>query len=196
MKQFLTHKLREGNFGSSQPDDAALCRTVWQCLLMILLAASLVACGGVQDQDLRNYVKEVKARKKGKIPPLPEPQQFEIFSYDETSVRDPFIPTQVIEAAANTDSGPRPEVGRVKDVLEEFALGSLKMMGSLEKDGKRWALMRAPDGTLHRTTAGRYMGQNNGKILKISESQLDLKEIVPDGLGGWVERFSTLTVNE
>ena len=65
-----------------------------------------------------------------------------------------------------------------------------------EKDGKRWALLRAPDGTLHRTTAGRYMGHNHGKILKISESQLELKEIVPDGLGGWVERFSTLTVNE
>ncbi|WP_455199183.1 pilus assembly protein PilP, partial [Kaarinaea lacus] len=143
MKQLLTQTLRERISRSSQPDRASLFKIAGQCLLMVPLAIVLVACGGTQDQDLRNYVKEVKARKKGNIPPLPEPQKFEIFTYDESSVRDPFVPTQVIEAAANAGSGPHPEVGRVKDVLEEFALGSLKMMGSLERDGKRWALMKA-----------------------------------------------------
>ena len=70
------------------------------------------------------------------------------------------------------------------------------MMGSIEKEGVRWALILTADGTLHRTTVGRYMGQNNGQIMKISESQLELREIVPDGLGSWVEKFTTLSTQE
>jgi len=196
MEHLHSQTMRKGTLRTLTSGEHNPARFVGRYLLLVTLATGLVACGGVQDQDLRDYVKQVKARQKGNIPPLPKPQLFEIFSYDESSVRDPFIPAQIIQASSNAEAGPRPEEGRAKDVLEEFALGSLKMMGSLEKDGKRWALMRAPDGTLHRTTVGHYMGQNNGKILKISESQLELKEIVPDGLGGWVERFSTLTVNE
>jgi len=161
-----------------------------------MLAVGLVACGDVQDADLRDYVKEIKAKDRGRIPPLPEPQKFEIYAYDETSLRDPFIPTKVIEAANNADSGIKPDTTREKDVLEEFPLGSLKLMGSLEKSGQRWALLRAPDGTLHRTKKGRHMGQNNGEILRITENELELKEIVPDGLGGWIERFTTLTASE
>jgi len=81
-------------------------------------------------------------------------------------------------------------------VLEQYAVGSLKMMGSLEQNGRRWALIRASDGTLHRITAGRHLGKNNGEIVSITESQLELKEIVPDGLGGWIERMTTLAVGE
>ena len=160
------------------------------------LAMGLVACGGAPDADLRQYVSDTKALKKSHIPPLPEPQKFEIYAYNDESLRDPFIPTRAINIASDSDSGPRPDTTREKDVLEEFPLGSLKMMGSLEKNGKRWALLKAPDGTLHRTTKGRHMGQNNGKILKITESELELKEIIPDGLGGWIERLSTLTASE
>ena len=161
-----------------------------------LITIVLVACGGAENADLRDYVSEIKSRDKGRIPPLPEPQTFEIYAYDEASLRDPFISTQVIEAANNTDSGLRPDHSRQKDVLEEYPLGSLKMMGSLEQSGKRWALLKAPDGTLHRTTKGHHIGHNNGEILKITENMLELKEIVPDGLGGWIERHSTLTASE
>ena len=165
-------------------------------LFIVLITIGLVACGGAENADLRDYVSEIKSRDKGRIPPLPEPQTFEIYTYDEASLRDPFVSTQVIEAANNADSGLRPDHSRQKDVLEEYPLGSLKLMGSLEQSGKRWALLKAPDGTLHRTTKGRHMGHNNGEILKITENMLELKEIVPDGLGGWIERFSTLTTSE
>lgn len=163
---------------------------------ILVLAIGLVACGDTPDADLRQFVSDTKAKEKGRIPPLPEPQKFEIYTYDEESLRDPFVPAKIVEDTKGSDSGLRPDTNRVKDVLEEYPLGSLKMMGSLEKNGKLWALLRAPDGTLHRTTKGRHMGQNNGKIIKITESELELKEIVPDGLGGWIERFSTLTTSE
>ena len=69
-------------------------------------------------------------------------------------------------------------------------------MGTLEKEGTRWALIRTADGTLHRTSKGHHVGDNNGEIIAISENQIQLREIVPDGLGGWVERFTTLSTDE
>jgi type IV pilus assembly protein PilP len=98
--------------------------------------------------------------------------------------------------AIPTNNGLKPDMKRQRDVLEQYAIGSLKMMGSLEKNGNRWALIRASDGTLYRITSGRHIGKNNGKVVSITESQLELKEIVPDGLGGWIERMTTLAVSE
>jgi len=167
-----------------------------QYIGIAILTVGLVACGDTPDADLRQFVADTKSKGKGRIPPLPEPQTFEIYTYDDESLRDPFIPAKIANAAKDSNSKLRPDSNRVKEVLEEFALGSLKMMGSLEKSGKLWALLKAPDGTLHRATKGGHVGQNNGKIIKITESELELKEIVPDGLGGWIERFSTLTASE
>ncbi len=171
-------------------------RTI-QCIIAAMLVVGLAACGEEQAEDLRNYIEEIKARKKIDIPPLPTPQRFETFTYNDSKLRDPFKPTTVIEvASADYSSGLRPDAGRPKDVLERFAIGSMKMMGVLEKKGRIWALIRASDGTLYRTKEGRHMGQNHGEIIKITENQLELREIIPDGLGGWTERFTTLTVNE
>ena len=166
-------------------------------LLIGWAVLGLSACGGDETNDLHTYIKEVKARQKGRIPPLPKPQEFEKFIYNDSTLRDPFIPTTVLEAAEKgPDNGLKPDMSRERDVLEQFALGSMKMMGSLEKNGRRWALIRATDGTLYRTTIGRHMGQNDGEITKISETELELREIVPDGLGGYIERFTTLAVSE
>jgi type IV pilus assembly protein PilP len=157
---------------------------------------SLSACGGDETEDLQSYIQQIKARPKNPIAPLPKPQEFEIFTYNDASLRDPFAPTQVIQAAEAKNSGLRPNMSREKDVLEQYALGSLKMVGILEKNRKRWALIIAPDGTLYRTTLKRYVGQNNGEIIRITETEIELREIVQDGLGGWVERYTTLAVNE
>jgi len=163
--------------------------------MAIFLAVSLTACGGEENVDLRSYVAEVKAQQKSRIPPLPKPQTFEVFTYDDATLRDPFVPTVELQAA-NTNNGLKPDLSREREVLEQYAIGSLKMMGSLEKNGRRWALIRASDGTLHRITVGRHLGKNNGEVLAITETQLELKEIVPDGLGGWIERRTTLAVSE
>lgn len=168
--------------------------TIIRSLLLATLAIALVGCGLEAGSDLQGYVVQVKARQKSNIPPLPEPKEFEIFTYDQASLHDPFIPSKVIEAAEQSaDNGLRPDLERERDPLEKFKLGSLRMMGSLEKNGRHWALVGSPDGTLHRTTKGHYMGENNGEIITISETQIKLREIVADGLGGWVEKFTTLS---
>jgi type IV pilus assembly protein PilP len=171
-------------------------RTVlYRCILTISMVAGLSACGNEETVDLHTYVNEVKARQKHHIPPLPKPQEFKIFTYNDSGLRNPFEPTVEIQAL-DSNNGLKPDMSRDRDVLEQYALGSLKMMGSLEKNGQKWALIRAGDGTLFRTTVGRHIGKNNGQILKITESQIDLEEIVPDGLGGWIKRTSTLAVSE
>jgi len=161
----------------------------------LFLIVGLTACGGEENVDLQSYVSEVKARQKSRIPPLPKPQTFDVFTYNDATLRNPFVPTVEI-LAVESDNGLKPDMDRERDVLEQYAVGSLKMMGSLEKNGRRWALIRASDGTLHRITVGRHLGKNNGEIVSVTESQLELKEIVPDGLGGWMERMTTLAVGE
>lgn len=194
-----TAKQLSSTFPGSKPDDVvrsfATCTILSRCILGIFIIAGLSACGDIETTDLHAYVSDVKARQKSRIPPLPTPQQFEIFAYSDDSLRNPFEPTIEIQAL-DTNNGLKPDMDRDRDVLEQFALGSLKMMGSLAKNGRLWALVRASDGTLYRTTVGRYLGSNNGRILKITESQIELREIVPDGLGGWIERVTTLAASE
>jgi type IV pilus assembly protein PilP len=167
----------------------------YRCSLAIALGLGLSACGGEANSDLKSYVAEVQARQKSHIPALPTPAEFQIFSYNDSSLRNPFVPTVEL-LPIDEGNGLKPDMRRDRDVLEQYALGSLKMMGSLEKNGQLWALIRSSDGTLYRTTVNRHLGKNNGLITKITESQIELREIVPDGLGSWIERVTTLAASE
>lgn len=166
------------------------------CILALFSVVALVGCAEKGTDDLKAYVQAVEQRQKGSIPPLPELREYETFTYDDSSLRDPFEPPEKADIKARPNTGLQPDLKRQREVLEQYSLGSLRMVGSIEKDGRRWALVIAPDGTLHRAAAGQHMGQDNGKIIRITESEVELKEIVPDGLGGWIERRTTLTVSE
>ena len=183
------------NSNSTNKVWAHLHSTLGHAILAAFIVVGLSACGDESTTDLGKYVQEVKARQKSRIPPLPKPQEFRIFAYNDSTIRNPFEATVEVQAL-DTNNGLKPDMARNREVLEQYALGSLKMMGSLEKNGKLWALVRASDGTLYRTTTGKHLGKNNGRISKITETQIELKEIVPDGLGGWIERTSTLAASE
>jgi type IV pilus assembly protein PilP len=163
-------------------------------LLIVLVSLGLlVSCSGEKHADLADYVKKVKAKQKGRVEPLPEIVDYPTYTYDDSNLRDPFIPPAPKHIASNPNL--RPDHHK-PDVLEQFPLDTLKMVGSLEQSGQRWALIKAQDGTLYRTKKGRYMGQDNGKIVGVTENKVVLQEIVPDGLGGWVKREAVLTVSE
>ena len=162
---------------------------------IVIICLGLVAgCGGENYDDLHQYVKEVKGKQKGKIEPLPEIVEYPAYAYNDTELRDPFIPPAP-KRMASSDPNLRPD-NHTPDILEQFPLDTLQMVGSLEQSGQRWALIKAQDGTLYRTTKGRYMGQDNGKIVSVSETKVVLQEIVPDGLGGWVKREAVISVSE
>lgn len=168
--------------------------------LVLLLAAPLLlsACGSEQHGDLVAYVDKIKSREGGGIEPLPEVKPYETFVYIDEDRRDPF--TQYIEEVRKqetADTGLRPDITRKREALEEFPLDSLKYVGTLEKKGRVWALISAPDNTVYRVQVGNHMGANYGEILEITETEVKLKEIIPNGAtGGWVDRIASLSLSE
>ncbi len=165
-----------------------------------LVAGSLAACSGNNTEDLRTYVEDVKSRQHPRVDPLPEFAPYETHLYQAQSDRDPFTPPVVSapksEVAQASGTGISPDFNRAREPLESEPLDSLRMVGTLERAGSSWALVRMSDSTIHRVKPGNYLGQNHGKIVGITESEVELNEIVPDGLGGWMERQAALALSE
>ncbi|MGH8397196.1 MAG: pilus assembly protein PilP [Gammaproteobacteria bacterium] len=164
--------------------------------LLVVVCTTLVLAGcGDRMQDLKQYVAQVKARRGGHIAPLPQIKPFETYTYDDMNLRSPFVPQ--LQSYANSGGvgntkGLHPDFNRPHEYLEQFPLDSLKMMGTMTIKGDMYALIRDGDGVVHRVGVGQYMGQNFGKVTKISQAGLILREIVSDGQGGWVERDTTV----
>ncbi|HHH13454.1 MAG TPA: pilus assembly protein PilP [Thiolapillus brandeum] len=163
--------------------------------LAVLLLAGCVDHGM---QDLEEYVAEVKARPPTPIDPIPQITQAETFLYIGENRRDPFMPTEEISdvLSEQTEEGPRPDPNRRKEELEFFPLDSLRMVGTLDREGQMWGLVQTPDGTIHRVKAGNYLGQNDGRIISIEEERINIVELVPNGRGGYLERQASLALGE
>lgn len=164
------------------------------CCLPLLLTG----CSSDNTSDLQDYVKQVKARPAGRIAPLPEIEPYENYTYQVSKLRDPFTPfaaEQQAEAEVQ-NTALQPDPNRKREELEQYSLDSLSYVGTIEKDGKRWALITAPDKAVYRVRPGNHMGSNYGEILSITEDTITLKEIVPNGTGGWIERDASLNISE
>ncbi len=166
----------------------------------LLLSLSLMACSSTNTGDLQAYVEEVKSRQHVRIEPLPEFAPYETYLYNADNERDPFTPPSYSRPASGiaqaSNNGLAPDFNRAREPLESEPLDSLRMVGTLEKAGNTWALIRMSDSTIHRVQPGNYVGQNYGKIVRITESEVEVTEIVPDGLGGWMERQASLALSE
>jgi type IV pilus assembly protein PilP len=165
---------------------------------MACLTLGIASCGNSNMTDLETYVKDVKARPGGKITPLPEMKTFASFQYKDTDLREPFEPiTKALQNVAPTAANQlRPDTNREREVLEQFALDTLRMAGSLKQNNEKWAIVKTSDGFIYRVKVGHHIGKNFGKITRISDTQIDITEIVNDGLGGWVERQASLKIND
>jgi len=165
-----------------------------------MLTLGLVACSGSNTEDLRTYVTEVKSQQQARVEPLPEFAPYETYLYQAEDSRDPFTPVAgsapASQVAGPVSNGISPDFNRPREPLESEPLDSLRMVGTLERDGSSWALVRMSDSTIHRVKPGNFLGENHGKIVQISESEVELTEIVPDGLGGWMERQAALALSE
>ena len=159
-------------------------------LLLAAGAAGALLLAGCSsgDSDLNSFIKRVKAVPGGRVEPLPEIKPYEAFTYSDQNLRSPFVPTM---SGANTV---RPDAHRVREFLEQYSLDTLKMVGTLTLGGSHYGLVLASDGRVHRVVIGNHMGQNDGTITDISASKISLTEIVPDGLGGYVERPAALAL--
>jgi type IV pilus assembly protein PilP len=166
-------------------------------LILLLLAVGVAACGGDND-DLDKYVNDVKARPGGRIDPLPEIAPYEGFTYkaDKEGVRSPFVPDTPQVSTSGAGGGIRPDDTRSREFLEGFPLDTLRMVGTLHMGETMYGLVQTSDGLIHRVVPGNYMGQNDGRIANISESEIELVEIISDGIGGYIERDAAISLSD
>lgn len=163
----------------------------------VLAAGVLAGCGSDGGYaDLQMFMDEVDARPKGQIEPLPPFVPYKPFTYRAANKRSPFEPPVVIRQVKpdGRPSDVEPNFNRVKEFLEQFPVGQLRMVGTLEQRESLFALVQDPEGGVHRVVDGDYMGTDFGRIIEINDVSIELREIVPDGTGGWVERARTVAL--
>jgi type IV pilus assembly protein PilP len=162
-------------------------------VLACTLLASLSACSSADD-ELSRFIEDTKKEPGGRVEPLPEVKPYETFVYAATDMRSPFLPGG--RGNSSGLAGLRPDSKRNREFLEQFSLDTLKMVGTLKLGGRMYGLVQTKDGLVHRVSDGNYMGQADGKITEITPAKIGLTEIVPDGLGGYMERPAALGLNE
>lgn len=167
----------------------------------LLACAAFLAAGCSGDMsDLRSYANKVKQRPGEDVPPIPEFEPYQSFAYVPDELRDPFRPqagfAEPEQPEGQSTSDLKPDTDRRKEPLESFPLDSLDMVGTLQRNGSQWALIRDPDGAVHQVMEGNYLGQNYGRITNVTGANVSLVEIIPDGQGGWMEREAAIGMSD
>lgn len=166
-----------------------------------ICAGTLAACTAESD-DLQQWMVEQRRNTKPRVTPISEPKKYVPLAYSEGASFDPFSGDRLTQALRR-ETGPAsagamlvaPELNRRKEPLEAFPLDAMTMVGSLDRSGQKVALVRV-DNLLHQVRAGNYLGQNYGRVTKIDENEVVLREIVQDAAGEWIERNTVLQLQE
>ena len=133
----------------------------------------------------------------GNVAPLPDVRPYEAFTYGAQSLRSPFLPGLPGGlGGANGAPSLRPDSKRNREILEQYSLDQLRMVGTLSISGRLFGLVKVKEGLVYRVLPGNYMGQSDGKVADVTASKISLTEIVPDGLGGYMERPASLALSE
>lgn len=164
-----------------------------------ILFTGITGCGDGGVQEVKQWMDETRQQTKVSIPKLSEPKKFSPFTYSGKDSIDPFNPSKLAVAFAKmqskSGSALAPDMDRRREPLESYPLDSLKMVGTLQKPGLSYALIQA-DKTVYQAKVGNYVGQNFGMITQISETEVELKEVIQDASGEWVERKAKLELQE
>ena len=173
---------------------------LWSVAVFVLLG--VVGCNSSDQAELQQWMTDQRTAIKPKVEPLSEPGKFSPQPYNQESAIEPFS-NQKLTQALKRDSNQAtanvaliaPELNRRKEPLEASPLDTVSMVGSLIKTGQPVALVRV-DNLIYQVRAGNYLGQNYGRVTKVTETGLSLREIVQDAAGEWIERPATLQLLE
>lgn len=175
-----------------------IARTLMQATPLVV-AFMLAGCGDGGVQEVKEWMDEVRRQTPVAVQRLSEPKKFVPFAYAGKEELDPYNPTKLSVALAklqsSSNSGIKPDFDRRKEPLESYPLDSIRMVGTLEKPGLSYALLQV-DKTVFQAKVGNYVGQNFGMITKITDSEVEIKEIVRDPSGEWTERKAKLELQE
>ena len=168
-----------------------------------LLSVLMSGCGESSTDEIQRWVTEERAKVVGKVQPIPEPKKFVPEGYTQTQAPDPFASQNLVQALKK-ESGRAssastalvaPELARRKEPLEAFPLDTIQMVGSLIKAGQPMAILKV-ENLLYQVRVGSHVGQNFGRVTRVTETELALREIVQDSVGEWSERNTTLQLLE
>jgi type IV pilus assembly protein PilP len=166
-------------------------------LLRVTMASLAIACVAgctSADTELERFIEDTRKEPGGRVEPLPDVKPYQTFAYSAATVRSPFMPGSPGGGAGSPNV--RPDIQRNREFLEQFSLDTLRMVGTLRLASVNYGLVQTKDGLVHRVLPGNFMGQAEGRITDITPSKINLVEIVPDGLGGYMERPASLALNE
>lgn len=167
-------------------------------ILALLAASSLAGCAADLD-ELRQWMAQQRNDTKPTVEPLVPPKKFQPQPYESASGVDPFSTQKLSVAIKQEASQPNSlltaEMNRRREPLEAYPLDSMSMVGSLTRQNRRFALLHV-DNLLYQVKEGDYLGQNFGRIIKVTETDITLREVVQDAAGEWIERTSTLQLQE
>jgi type IV pilus assembly protein PilP len=170
--------------------------------LSISVLAGVGGCGSSKEDDVRQWMAEERNQAKPKLAPIPEPKKFKPESYVNVSAVEPFSKEKLTQAlkressqSASNGALVAPELARRKEPLEVFPIDTMNLVGTIVKAGAPVALVKV-DKLLYQVKVGNYLGLNYGKVLRISETEVTLREIVQDVAGEWTERVATLQLQE
>ena len=163
-------------------------------LVGVLVAAAIVSCASEPD-DLAAYLDEVKARPGNPLEALPQIPHTEEFRYVAADRPSPFLPIAPgTEETRRAGAEPAPDLAREPEFLEHYSLDALRMVGSLRQESALYGLMQTPDGLIHRLATGDYLGRNHGRVIRISEEEVQLVELIADGNGGYLQRPAAISL--
>jgi type IV pilus assembly protein PilP len=169
---------------------------------VMLLSLGLVACSSSGDGELQQWMVSERNSIRPSVTPIPEPSKFDPQPYGGERLEEPFSSAKLANILRGSQSATianssliEPELNRRKQPLEAFPLDSMAMVGSLSQDNQLVALVRV-DRLLYQVRAGNYLGQNFGRVDRISETEMVLREIVQDASGEWIERPAALQLQE
>lgn len=169
--------------------------------LVVCTAALASACNWSSQSELQQWMAETRQAMKPNVQPVPEPKEFTPQAYDSKGLVDPFDGQKILMAVARqaqaraSASAIKPDLDRRRETLEGFPLDQIRMVGMMVQGGSNVALLES-NGATYMVRAGNYVGQNFGLITRISETEVQLKEIVQDAAGEWVERPARLELQE
>ena len=174
----------------------------FKLICLIFAAVNVVGCTDSGQEDLQKWMTEQRNLTKPKVDSSPEPKKFTPKPYQQDAATEPFS-SQKLAQALKRDSAQStanaglvaPELNRRKEPLEAYPLDAMAMVGSVNQVGQPVALLKI-DALLYQVKVGSYLGQNYGRITKISETEVALREIVQDAAGEWIERTATLQLQE
>jgi len=166
--------------------------------VMLALAGLLLAgCGDSDVREVRTWMEETKAQTRPAVKPLPAPKEFVPYAYDQQGAPDPFGADKLAGpgTVAAQPNAAQPDLNRPREALENYPLDTMRMVGMMQKGGVSFALVQI-ERSVYRVRAGQRLGQNFGQVTRVTPASVEIREMVQDAGGDWVERISKLELQE